>query len=100
MNLEGRAAIRGIRRISRNRMRHGQRHVILVDNMSLCLALTKGRSSSKHMLHICRQTLALSIVTDCRFVFRWIASELNPADEPSRGLPLTTIVKTEKKILD
>ena len=55
------------------------------DNLALVLALGKGRSSSQHLRHICRCLFALSISSDAAFVARWIPSELNPADGPSRA---------------
>ena len=77
-----------IRRCARGRKCHSHRLLLLVDNLSLCLALTKGRSSSVHLLPTCRSIFTYAVATGSRICTRWIPSEVNPADPPSRGLPL------------
>ena len=57
---------------------------MLSDNISLVLALGKGRSSSRHLIRCCRSLFAIGVACDMSFTVRWIASELNPADAPSR----------------
>ena len=57
---------------------------MLVDNLALALAVTKGRATSMHLNFTCRKLAAISFASGSRFVTRWIPSEVNPADEPSR----------------
>ena len=64
------------------------KHLVLTDSMSAILAFSKGRSSSGAMNRVCRQLSALLFATGMRFAVRWVPSELNPADAPSRGKPL------------
>ncbi|CAK0823299.1 unnamed protein product, partial [Prorocentrum cordatum] len=63
-----------------------QRHrlVVLCDNLSVVLALGKGRSSSPHLVRTCREMLALSLLGNLVVAVRWIPSELNQSDRPSR----------------
>ena len=59
----------------------------MVDNMSLCLAITRGRFSSPNLVHCCRNIAALLLATGFRMSCRWVPSEVNISDGPSRGLP-------------
>ena len=61
-----------------------KRTLMLVDNLGLALALGKGRCSSSIGLKICRERLAWSIFSNTQFIFRWVCSEHNPSDRPSR----------------
>ena len=65
----------------------GARHLFLCDNMSMVLALSKGRGSTSNVNRTCQEVLALSLFANVHCCFRWIASEINPADRPSRALP-------------
>ena len=58
--------------------------VILTDNMPLALAITSGRASSSHLVQSCRVVCAYSSFCNSAMQARWIASESNPADGPSR----------------
>ena len=84
MRLEGRALEMAIRRRFRGTQAMGKGLLFLFDNLSLCLALCKGRSSSPHLIQTCRLVCAHSLATGVLIRTRWIASESNPADEPSR----------------
>ena len=84
--LEGRALLSAVKHTLRSAASFGCRHLFLVDNMSLCLAVTKGRSSSPDLVHVCRKIACLPLATNIRVCTRWIPSELNIADGPSRGL--------------
>ena len=84
--LEGQALFLAVKHALRSAANFGCRLLFLVDYMSLCLASTKGRSSSPNLLHVGRKFACLSLATNIRIVTRWIPSELNIADGPSRGL--------------
>ena len=67
----------------------GKRHLMLVNNLSLTLALTKGRGSSYIANRTFQQLCALSLASDCKFLVRWIPSERNCADRPSRSFGIS-----------
>ena len=84
LRTEGRAMISGIRHKMRALRSQQRRHVVLVDNLSLALGICKGRGSTSLLNSTCRQLCALSLASDCRVHVRWIPSERNSADKPSR----------------
>ena len=83
--LEGRAIVWAAQHLVRSQKNHGRRHLILTDSMSASLAIAKGRSSARGLNRVCRQIAALEFASGTYFTTRWIASELNPADLPSRA---------------
>eukprot|EP00438_Fugacium_kawagutii_P010865 Skav216249 [mRNA] locus=scaffold20:133295:138540:- [translate_table: standard] len=85
--LEGRAIVWVAQHLARSSKQHHRRHLILSDSMSCTLALSKGRSSNSGMNRVCRQVASVLLATGLRISVRWIPSELNPADRPSRGRP-------------
>ncbi|CAK0831351.1 unnamed protein product [Prorocentrum cordatum] len=82
--LEGRALVWGVRHVSRGLSEFGKRILFLTDGLSEVLALEKGRSSSVALMRVCRQWAATVFAADLYPRVRWIRSELNVADEPSR----------------
>eukprot|EP00435_Cladocopium_sp_Y103_P020803 s2513_g5.t1 len=82
---EGKAFILGVRRITRNSRLRGHKILYLVDNLALALAISKGRAHDFGMLRICQQYAALSLASNVFVRVRWVPSEFNPADGPSRG---------------
>ena len=84
LRTEGRALVSGVRHHLRCRRFAGCRHLYLVDNLALALACCKGRGSSHLSNRTCQQLCALALVGDCKFYVRWIPSERNCADRPSR----------------
>ena len=98
LRTEGRAVEWAVRRKCRSSKNFNQRHVFLVDNLPLVLGLTKGRAASSHLIPVCRSVCALSLVSGSRFYFRWIPSELNPADEPSRNRKWTPYGSASKNV--
>ena len=65
----------------------GKRFLFLLDNMALVLGAWKGRSSAPSLNHTHREVCVISLATVTIPVCRCIASETNPADEPSRSKP-------------
>eukprot|EP00973_Karenia_brevis_P053402 7421516-Karenia_brevis.AAC.1 len=63
--------------------------------MSLCLAVSKGRSGSPGLLQVCREICALCLSSGSQIVVRWVPSELNVADAPSRFLFRTSPVSNK-----
>ncbi|CAK0838344.1 unnamed protein product [Prorocentrum cordatum] len=82
--LEGEALVMGVRHFVRNTANHGRRLLLLCDNMGLVLASGKGRSSVSSLNLVLRRLAAISIFANIDITVRWIPSELNPADAPSR----------------
>ena len=68
----------------RNSKTHGRNLLLLSDAMAPILAISKGRSSAKGMMRVCRRVAALALACNASLHIRWIASERNPADSPSR----------------
>ena len=85
---EGRALLIAAQHSVRSASKYGCKHLFLVDNLALCHAVNRGRSSSFSLQRIIRQLAALSIATGSKFVCRWIPSERNVADFPSRMRPI------------
>jgi hypothetical protein len=61
----------------------------------VCLgSLGKGRSSAHGLLRICRQSAAVQLACGIKLYLRWVPSEINFADGPSRqedvGVPEST----------
>ena len=83
--LEHRSGLYAIKHILRNSKNHGMRHLILGDSMTTTLCEDKGRSSNYEMRRVCMQVAALSLGSGSSFAWRWIPSEWNVADGPSRG---------------
>ena len=81
---EGRALVLALRHRLRAVRARGRRILALVDNLALCLALGKGRAAAPAANRTCREVLALSVLGDVAVRARWIPSEFNPADRPSR----------------
>jgi hypothetical protein len=82
---EGRALAFCVKRLSRASKNRNHRHLIFVDSMALAFAVTKGRAHSFGLLRVCQQLSALSLACGFSLRLRWVPSELNCADGPSRG---------------
>lgn len=82
---EARASLHAIQHHLRNLENFGKKHVILTDSMTAAVAFDKGRAQGFRLRRAVQQTAALSMASLCLFRMRWIPSEWNPADGPSRG---------------
>ena len=82
--LEGRATLQSIRHKSRSIRHFGCKHLHLGDNLGMVLAFDRGRAKAIPLLFCCRRALAYSLACGTQFVHRWIPSEFNAADSPSR----------------
>ena len=81
---EGRALVSTVKHICRNHGEHAHRVLIFSDNMSVVLAVSKGRCCDYKLLRLCQQLFALSLSCGLRLCLRWLPSERNLADGPSR----------------
>ena len=62
------------------------RQLFLVDSMSAALAFDRCRSKNHRMLRQIRKFCSLGLARNISFSVRWVPSEFNPADAPSRDL--------------
>ena len=84
LTLEARAAVKALRRVALSRFGSQIRQLFLLDNMSVTLAFERSRSRQFGLLKQVRLFNAYCIGRGIQPSFRWIPSELNSADEPSR----------------
>ena len=82
--LEARGTMQAIRHKLRTSKNFGMRHLHLGDNLGMVLAYDRGRAKSVPLLICCRKAAAYSVAGNCFFTHRWIPSEWNAADGPSR----------------
>ena len=92
--LELRTVVAVLRHLSRASQAWGHRVLLFTDSLVSLGALQKGRSSSKDILHLCRVGAIIQMVCRIRGYFRWVPSELNLADGPSRGEGIGAADKT------
>jgi len=83
--LEGRAAELGVKHAVRDRKRRDRRVLFFVDNQSLLGGVRKGRSSAWGMLVRCRHIAAHALFAGLRLFWRYVPTDINVADGPSRG---------------
>lgn len=82
--LELRAIMAGLRWVASFPDAFGARVLIWCDNTPVVFSMRKGRSSSFGLLVVLRRIAALCLTCNIRCYVKWIPSELNPADKPSR----------------
>ena len=83
---EARSVLFAVKHALRSPESFGKRHVILSDSLTATCAISRGRSSGFQLRHVCCQIGALALATGSYFSVRWIPSEWNPADNPSRNV--------------
>ena len=76
--------MQAIRHKARSIKHFNQRHVHLGDNLGMVLAFDRGRAKSPQLLFCCRKAAAYSVATNSIVHHRWVPSEWNAADGPSR----------------
>eukprot|EP00438_Fugacium_kawagutii_P018856 Skav230896 [mRNA] locus=scaffold2765:199618:204679:- [translate_table: standard] len=84
--LESRAALFGVKHFMRNTQYHGCKLLILTDSMTSACAVSKGRAQTWRLRNIIQKISALLLATGSSLCLRWIPSEWNASDGPSRGL--------------
>ncbi len=88
---EARASLHAIQHHLRSLENYEKKHVILTDSMTAAVAFDKGRAQGFKLRRVVQQTSALAMASCCLFRMRWIPSEWNPADGPSRGRWMPTV---------
>jgi hypothetical protein len=76
------------RRLSLDHRRWNTRVLVFSDSTSAIGAVSKGRSSRPALLRLTRQIAAISIALGIRMICRYVRSEKNWSDGPSRGGPV------------
>ena len=92
---ELRVIVGSARHLSRARTSWRRRILVFTDSLVALGAASKGRSSSPPLLRLCRQLAAVCLTYGIIFRYRYIASEVNPSDGPSRGLPVGAAPETK-----
>ena len=83
--LEARASLYSVKHALRSVSGFHRRHLVLSDSISAVCALDRGRGKSFRMRRVTQQVCALTLASNTVFSYRWLPSEWNPADGPSRG---------------
>ena len=83
--LEARASLFAVKHALRRASSFNKRHLILSDSISAVCALEKGRGRAHKMRRVTQQIGALTLASNTMFSYRWIPSEWNVSDGPSRG---------------
>ena len=85
VHLEARALVKSFEFIVHDQQVCDTRQLfLLVDSMSAALAFDRCRSKNHRMLRQIRKFCSLGLARNISFSVRWVPSELNPADAPSR----------------
>ena len=87
---EARALLRCLECFIAQEQKLDVRCVLLVDNMGVCLSFGRRRTRNFKVLTIIRRFSAACMAMGIRASIRWIPSEVNIADEPSRRFEKTT----------
>ena len=82
---EAGALVLAIRWAARSRRTRRCRLVVQSDSAAAVCAMRKGRSSQLGMRRHCRRLAALTLAHGITAEFRWVATDRNMADRPSRG---------------
>ena len=84
VHLEARALVKSFEACLDSCRCRGSRQLMLFDSMSAALAFERGRSRNFKMLRQIRKLYGHALLWNVDVHFRWVPSELNPADGPSR----------------
>lgn len=82
--LEAKTVLMAVKRLLTSPGTTSTRVLLLCDNTAVVGALMKGRSSSFKLLSVIRRCSAHFLAATLKFTIRWIPSDDNPADRPSR----------------
>lgn len=82
--IEARSVLAAVKHRARDSTRHGRRILVFNDNMGVVLSIQKGRSCNYGLLRLIRRISAHCLASGLRLSVRWVPSEYNVADTPSR----------------
>ena len=86
LNTEARALLWSVEHLLRANRNLSKRLLCFSDNMPLVLGCVKGRAKSHHLVRPLRHIAALCLATGSKVCPRWVVSERNVADRPSRAI--------------
>ncbi|CAK0805124.1 unnamed protein product [Prorocentrum cordatum] len=95
--LEMRTGVAAARHSARTRASWGKRHLRITDSMVCLGGFSKGRSASRPILILCRRMAALDLGCGMREYWRWVPSDRNHSDGPSRGFPIGQAPKERRR---
>lgn len=84
LELEARALVKSLRRIALSVFGSDIRQLLLADNMAVVLSFDRFRSRNYRLLKQIRVFTSYLLARNISATVRWIPSELNNSDEPSR----------------
>lgn len=87
----------GLRWCARSLKNWGRKLLFFTDSMSNLGSVNKGRSNKMGMLRLLRRIGAISLVTNIRLRMRYVVSEWNFADGPSRGEGVACVARDTMK---
>ena len=73
------------RHLARSRRNWDQRHLVLTDSQVVLACAWKGRSRSYPLLRQLRRICSITLACGIRLCVRWVPTQFNNADRPSRG---------------
>ena len=82
--LESRALVMSLSRIACSKRGRDIRQLLLVDNMAVALSFERHRSKNFSVLKAIRRFGSLCLARNISTCIRWVPSEANAADKPSR----------------
>ena len=82
---EGHSLVLVARHLCRSVRNRNKRHLVLIDSFALSMTMCKGRATNFGMLRTAQKVAALSLAGGFTLRTRWVPSEHNVADGPSRG---------------
>eukprot|EP00971_Amphidinium_carterae_P004926 98435-Amphidinium_carterae.1 len=82
--LEGRAFVKSLQIAAQDLALHDSKVLFLLDNFGTTCAIEKGRATCHALLQCCRKSCALQLASGIVVRVRWVPSESNPSDKPSR----------------
>ena len=82
---ELRAVADAVRWATRTAANRRCRVLVQTDSAVTVGAIRKGRSSRPNLLRVCRRLAALTLAEEVALLVRWVPTDANWADRPSRG---------------
>ena len=94
--LELRCVVSVLRHLARSSRCWHKRVVIMTDSVVSMGVLQKGRSSATALLRLARVACGISLALGIRGYYRWVPSQWNMADGPSRGVDIGAADETKE----